>query len=874
MTSSETRQSFLDFFKSKQHQIVSSAPVVPQSDPTLLFTNAGMNQFKDIFLGTLKPSFPRVANSQKCIRVSGKHNDLEEVGKDTYHHTFFEMLGNWSFGDYFKKEAIEWAWELLTEVWKLPKDRLYATVFSGDEEDNIDADEEAAGIWKCSTDIDPAKILYFGKKDNFWEMGTTGPCGPCSEIHIDLGPEYENSSDASQSGVNSGSARYIEIWNLVFIQYNRDTKGVLHPLPAKHVDTGAGFERLVAVLQKKGSNYETDLFKPIIEYLAGLTGQDPYKDNDKTIAFQVLADHIRALSFAITDGAIPGNEGRGYVLRRILRRGARFGRVLNMTDPFIYKLVNPLVEIMGDAYPEIRQRRDYIMTVIRSEEESFNRTLDRGIEIFEEKVAGLLERGTTFSGSDAFLLHDTYGFPLDLTQLMAEEKGLKVDVEAFNREMQAQRKRSSQSRSADYDHLDLDSKDIPASEFVGYQEDEKQATVVFYRENQLILNVTPFYAKAGGQIGDSGMIYNDKLKFKVTNTKHIGEHIVHVGELIGGDPPKAGDRVTAIIDKAKRRATERNHTVTHLLHKALNRVLGDHVNQAGSLVHPDYMRFDFTHFEKVSGEDLGRIENIVNEKILENLSVNWQFTKLEKARQAGAVALFGEKYGEDVRVVEVERFSKELCGGTHVRATGEIGNFVIINETAVAAGVRRIEALTGLKAHDFMKSRNDLLQKASAVAGCSPEELDRRVQTLVEQRKELENDLQRLRQQETRGQIEQILDNVKEVKGVKVLSARVDTASIDELKSTGDYVRDKLQSGIGVLGAEIDGKVNIVCIVSKDLIEQKGLKAGDIIREVATIAGGGGGGSPHMATAGARDAKKLDLALSKVFEIVDKRIKA
>ncbi len=876
MTSNEIRQSFLDFFEQKKHHIVSSAPVVPQNDPTLLFTNAGMNQFKDIFLGSRKVTHRRVANSQKCIRVSGKHNDLEQVGKDTYHHTFFEMLGNWSFGDYFKKEAIEWAWELLTEVWNLPKDRLYATVFSGDEQDGIAADEEAAEIWRSNTDIDPQKVLYFDKKDNFWEMGATGPCGPCSEIHIDLGPEHEDLADPAKSGVNSGSARYIEIWNLVFIQYNRDADNVLHPLPAKHVDTGAGFERLVAVLQNKSSNYDTDLFVPIVEYIADLTGQTPEQgqDSEKNIAFQVLADHIRSLSFAVADGAIPGNEGRGYVLRRILRRGARYGRLLNMSDPFIYKLVNPLVEVMGEAYPELRQRQEYIMTVIRSEEESFNRTLDRGIEIFEEKVAQLPVDDKVFSGADAFLLHDTYGFPLDLTELMAAEKGLKVDVERFNKEMEAQRKRSSQSRGGEYDRLDLDSEEVPASDFVGYRKDENTAKVVLARPQKIVLDVTPFYAEAGGQVGDSGLIYNDRFKFRVDNTKSIGEHHVHEGELISGKMPQEGEKVHAAIDKSRRRATERNHTVTHLLHKALRTVLGDHVNQAGSLVHPEYLRFDFTHFEKVSSAELQNIEQIVNEKILENRAVRWQFTSLEKAKSSGAIALFGEKYADQVRVVEVEDFSKELCGGTHVRATGEIGNFVIINETAVAAGVRRIEALTGLAAHTFLKSRYELLQKASMVAGCSPEELDKRLENLIDQRKALEQDLQHLRQQGSRTEVEKLLQTVKTVNGVNVLSARLDATSVDELKGSGDYVRDKLQSGVGVLGAKIGNKVNFVCVVTKNLIEEKGLKAGDIIRQVARIAGGGGGGSPHMATAGARNAEKLDFALNKVFDIVEEKIQA
>lgn len=872
MTSKEIRQSFLDFFKSKEHHIVPSAPVVPQDDPTLLFINAGMNQFKDIFLGTRKKQYSRIADSQKCIRVSGKHNDLEEVGRDTYHHTFFEMLGNWSFGDYFKAEAIHWAWELLTEVWKLPKDRLWATIFEGDEKDGVSADEDAFQEWTRQTDIDPARILRFGKKDNFWEMGDTGPCGPCSEIHIDRGPEFCDSTDPDHvCRVNGGCARYIELWNLVFIQYNRDKEGKLHLLPAKHVDTGAGFERIVAVMQNKASNYDTDLFMPIINEIAEITGKT-YEDGEGGVAFRVLSDHIRALSFAIADGAIPGNEGRGYVLRRILRRAARFGRVLDMREPFFYKLVSPLVTVMGDAYPELKERHQYISRVIHAEEESFGRTLDRGIEIFEQKAEKVLANGqSVFPGQDAFLLHDTYGFPLDLTQLMAEEKNLAVDTAEFNREMERQRQRSSKARDASYETVEFSSTE-DGSEFVGYIMDEADSEVLHYEDGRIILKRTPFYAESGGQVGDQGIIKNDHFEFRVTDTKNIGEHIVHIGELVSGKAPHPGDKVSAHVDTEKRRATERNHTVTHLLHKALRTVLGDHVHQAGSLVAPDYMRFDFTHFEKVSAEDLRRIEDMVNEKILQDLKVSWQIMPIDEAKKRGAMALFGEKYGDQVRMVEVDDYSRELCGGTHVRATGEIGEFIIISESAVAAGIRRIETLTGFAAQKYLRTRQQTLEQAARLLNAPPDEVLSRIKQMLAERKKIEEELKQLRGQQSKNTITELLQNVKTVDGVKFIAAEIQAADMDDLKRSGDLVRDGLTSGVGVLGAVIENKVNFVCIVTKDVIREKNLKAGDIAKAVAAIAGGGGGGSPHMATAGAKDVEKLGLAISKVENIIRQKM--
>ncbi len=870
MTSQEIRQSFLDFFKSKNHHIVPSAPVVPQDDPTLLFTNAGMNQFKDVFLGLRQRQWARVADSQKCIRVSGKHNDLEEVGRDTYHHTFFEMLGNWSFGDYFKAEAIEWAWELLTGVWHLPADKLYATVFAGDELDKVPGDEEAAEYWASRTAIDPAHILRFGKKDNFWEMGESGPCGPCSEIHIDRGPGFCTNTDPGHvCAVNSGCARFIELWNLVFIQYNRDEEGVLNTLPARHVDTGAGFERLVSVLQKTRSNYDIDLFVPIIAEISRVTGR-PYGEGEEGVAFRVLCDHIRALSFAIADGAIPGNEGRGYVLRRILRRAARFGRLLGMREPFIYKLVKPLADSMGEAYPELRQRQSHIERVIRSEEESFGRTLDRGIEIFEEKAAA--SPGGVLSGRDAFLLHDTYGFPLDLTQLMAAEKNLSVDVAGFEAEMEEQRQRSSRARDVSYEKIEVDAVMGEGSQFRGYQVDILETELIHYEPGRIVLRESPFYAESGGQVGDRGEIGNDHFRFAVETTKHVGEHIVHFGELREGSAPVPGERVEASIDAERRRATERNHTVTHLVHRALRTVLGEHVQQAGSLVAPDYMRFDFTHFEKMSAEQIRAVEDIVNREILQNRPVHWQVMPIEEAKALGAMALFGEKYGDEVRMVEVQDFSRELCGGTHVRATGEIGLFVLRGESAIAAGVRRLECLTGESARAWLQGRADIAAQSAVLLGCRDEEVVERLERLQQERKALEGEMRKLRHSTSRDIVGELVRGAHKVAGISVAAAQIEAAGVDELKQTADLLREGLQSGVGVLAAVIGDKVQFVCVVTKDLVEGRKLKAGDIVREIAAVAGGSGGGSPHMALAGARDAGKIAEALNGVEKIIAEMI--
>ncbi|MBP1658524.1 MAG: alanyl-tRNA synthetase, partial [Bacteroidetes bacterium] len=724
MTADEIRQSFLDFFARHEHRIVPSAPVIPHGDPTLLFTNAGMNQFKDVFLGTGTRDYVRAADTQKCIRVSGKHNDLEEVGRDTYHHTFFEMLGNWSFGNYYKKEAIAWAWELLTDVWKLDKTRLYATVF--------ETDDEAAALWKSETDINPSHVLPFGKKDNFWEMGDTGPCGPCSEIHIDLTP------DRSGGGlVNAGNPRVMEIWNLVFIQNNRTASGVLENLPATHVDTGMGFERICAVLQGKKSNYDTDVFTPIIAAISQATGR-PYGSEAEQVAMRVIADHIRMLSFAIADGAIPGNDGRGYVLRRILRRAARFGRNLGMREPFIYSIADAVVDTMGHVFPELREKQSHIKRTIRAEEESFNATLDRGIEIFES-VLERIGHSTVFPGDDAFKLYDTYGFPLDLTQLMAEERGLKVDVGEFTERMEEQRTRAREAGKMDVSEaastLVKELSDLPPSEFVGHTTTETRAHVGRIIEGKyLYLDRTPFYVEAGGQVDDIGVIEGDQFTAEVVDSIKLDKRIVHEVRFLRGSPEQVREgTVTARVDTGRRRAIMRNHSATHLVHEALRRVLGPHVHQQGSLVAPDRLRFDFPHFGKITPPEIRAIEEMVNGKIAENIAVHTDVDMpIEQARKVPSVKMFfGDKYGDVVRVVTMdEKFSVEFCGGTHVTSTGDIGLFKIISETGIASGVRRIEAVTGDGLRHYLEEQ---VRKAA--------ELDDRIERMLEEQADLERQI-------------------------------------------------------------------------------------------------------------------------------------
>jgi len=871
MKSTELRQAFLDFFKEKKHEIVPSAPVVPFDDPTLLFVNAGMNQFKNIFLGQETRRYNRAADTQKCIRVSGKHNDLEDVGFDTYHHTFFEMLGNWSFGDYFKKEAIAWAWELLTDVWGIEKERLYATVFGGDTADGLDADEEAENLWKQMTDIKPDHVLRFGKKDNFWEMGNTGPCGPCSEIHIDLTPD--------QSGgklVNAGDPNVIEIWNLVFIQYNRDKASKLHSLPQKHVDTGMGFERILAVLNGSTSNYDTDLFTPLLDQLNELTGV-PYAADEKGFAHRVIADHIRALSFAIADGAMPSNEGRGYVLRRILRRAARFGRNLNMQEPFIYKLVPTLVDIMGDAFPEIKEKHNFISMVVKAEEESFNSTLDRGLEIFDKIVGKLKKSGEQeIPGEDAFRLYDTYGFPLDLTQVMARQIDFIVDESGFKKAMDEQKARARKagkwSYSTEFDygiwHELTKGED---SKFVGYDQLESEAKIRRYFIDRdkvfLTLDQTPFYGEAGGQIGDQGEIVGDGFKLKIEDTVRDGGTYVHIGKFVEGNSIKNA-AVHAVVDRIRRKATARNHTATHLLHKALRETLGTHVTQAGSLVSPEYLRFDVTHFKKIAVDELEKIEARINEKVREDIQVETLQKTFVEARAMGAMAIFEEKYGEHVRVVKVGDFSMELCGGTHLNHTGEIGYFRLISESSAAAGIRRLEAVTGQKADEILRREKELTRCIEERLNCKGDEILNKIDALVNAKHQLEKEVKQLRLGSAGQEIAQLIQNAQTMNGFKIVSAKIKSDHVDELKQISDTLRNKLGSGVGVLSSVVNGKVSFVCVVTDDLISEKKLKAGDIVKRVAAIAGGGGGGRPHMALAGAREIEKIEDALEQVPEII------
>ena len=942
MTSSEIRNSFLKYFRERGHTIVSSSSVVPYDDPTLLFTNAGMNQFKDVFLGTGKRTYKRAADTQKCIRVSGKHNDLEEVGRDTYHHTFFEMLGNWSFGDYYKKEAIEWAWELLTKVWGLPKNRLWATVYKNDD--------EAENLWKTATDIDPKHILRFSEKDNFWEMGETGPCGPCSEIHIDQTPK----GNASPDMVNAGIPEVMEIWNLVFIQYNRDETGKLTPLPSKHVDTGMGFERVCAVMQGKNSNYDTDVFLPLIKNISEITRQ-PYngslqstignRQSEIDTSMRVIADHVRTLTFAIGDSAFPSNEGRGYVLRRILRRAARFGRNLGMHEPFIYKLVPTLVETMSYIFPEIKTNQDHIQKVIKGEEESFNTTLDNGLKIFEELITKPeAQASKTISGEDVFKLYDTFGFPFDLTELMASERGLKVDVQAFNKLMEEQKERSrtsitetahtSDSSEALINHKKEIAKHLETSafeksfKFVGYEHFEVESAILSSTDNLLILESTPFYAESGGQIGDTGEITVGNNSFRIIDTQKSGNVNVHILD----KPLNSSSRkVKAKVDKERRLSIQRNHSATHLLHNALRRILGTHVHQAGSLVAPEYLRFDFAHFTKLSDQELAEIEALVNKKIKENIPRTPGLNNIpfEEAKKLGALMFFGEKYGDRVNVVQFSNFSTEFCGGTHVNNTCEIGYFKILSENSIASGVRRIEAvthdyalehlkllennhcnrlneafqylnqLTKLKAEiasasdgkselahysfDGYGQRLEDLKKITPLPNYASQELaacfeqlanrnkalEEIFQNFADERKSFEKELTRSRLKSLSGSIDELIASAIPIDNIKLVAAKVSAASIDELKNLGDSIRAKLGSGVGLLASIIEDKVQLVCVVTDDLVAAKKIEAGKVVGAIAKLVGGGGGGRPHMATAGGKDIAKLNEALAQTKTVIE-----
>ncbi|MDD5088271.1 MAG: alanine--tRNA ligase [bacterium] len=890
MNSNEIRKSFLEFFRERGHAIVPSAPVIPQNDPTLLFTNAGMNQFKPYFLGRQKPETTRVADTQKCIRVSGKHNDLEEVGPSPYHHTFFEMLGNWSFGDYFKKEAITWAWDLITRVYGLPKDKLYATVY--------ETDDEAEKLWRGETDIEPSHVLRFGKKDNFWSMGDTGPCGPCSELHIDRGPEFDSDPNAF---VNTGSPRYIELWNLVFIQFDAQADGKLLDLPAKHVDTGAGLERITAVMGNLKSNYETDLFQPLIQRVAEISGK-PYLLDASGIPHRVIADHIRCLSFAIADGAMPSNEGRGYVLRRILRRAARFGRKLDVHEPFLHQLLPVLVDVMGDVFPEVKQRHVHIARVIQAEEEHFGKTLDRGLERFAEVVEQIRrEKTTVIPGEEAFRLYDTFGFPLDLMQLMAREESLTVDETGFQKEMEKQKTRARKVGTFKEDEWDqaVDATYIihGPTQFVGYDNLTARSLlqdIVFDKIHNLVRfapKATPFYAESGGQISDIGHAdfqYKSESnhRFAIRRIEIKGDAIVHIGipisddslESLSGDGkrPISDFEVYLSVDSSHRIPTQYNHTSTHLLQKALRTVLGDHVHQQGSYVGPDYLRFDYTHFEKPTAAELSEIEKIVNDHIRENWPVTPKIMPLKQAQGLGAMALFGEKYGDEVRMIEIGDgetvISRELCGGCHVKRTGDIGVFVICAETSVAAGVRRIEARTGDRALHYLLERRNKVDELTALLHSEGSDPIEKLKKSLEEHRQLEKELETLRAEVAASAMHKLVDTAVAIGNTRLVAAEVSARSMDELKSMADALREELKSGIAVLAAAIDDKPALVVTLTPDLVK-RGIDSVPIAKELAKLVGGGGGGRPHMATAGGRDPGGIRQVVEQAQAVLAKFIK-
>ncbi|WP_341841864.1 alanine--tRNA ligase [Chitinophaga caseinilytica] len=871
MTAAQIRQQFLDFFVSKGHHIVPSAPIVLKNDPTLMFTNAGMNQFKDIFLGNKQPQWTRVADTQKCLRVSGKHNDLEEVGIDTYHHTMFEMLGNWSFGDYFKEEAIAWSWELLTEVYKLPKDRLYVTVFEGSEAENLPMDAEAFDFWKRHIAED--RILLGNKKDNFWEMGETGPCGPCTEIHVDCRTDAERAAVPGKELVNNDHPQVIEIWNNVFMQFNRMKDRSLVPLPAQHVDTGMGFERLVRVIQGKQSNYDTDVFTPLIRATEQLCGKK-YGQTEKTdIAFRVIADHIRAISFTIADGQLPANTGAGYEIRKILRRGVRYyNSFLDVTQPLLHELVPVLAEEFKNVFPELHQQTDFVKRIIFEEETSFLRTLDSGLGRLEGILADSKDK--TLAGAVAFELFDTYGFPFDLTRLIASEKGFTVDEAGFKSELQKQKERSRAATKLDMgDWSVLDEQ--PSGVFVGYTELATDAKVLKYRQitakgkdqYQIVLDKTPFYAESGGQVGDTGTLYFGDEAIAVTDTKKENDLIVHFTDHLPAHPEAA---VKAEVDALKRRDIARHHSATHLLHAALRQVLGTHVAQKGSLVNAEYLRFDFSHFAKVTDEELASIEAIVNEKIRENIPVIIREMPRDEAMKLGAMALFGEKYGDTVRVVTIDpQYSLELCGGTHVGHTGELGLFKFLSEGAVAAGVRRVEAVTGAKAEAYVNEQIAQLKEIKAAIK-NPKEPAKAVETLVAEKSALEKQLAALELKQVQQAAASLPQQAETVNGVQFIGAVVDASSADAVRLYANVLKDLLTAPFAaVLCANVGGKAQVTVLLSDDLVKDKGLNAQKIIKEqVAGLIKGGGGGQPSMANAGGQDVSQFPTVIEKVKSIL------
>ena len=864
MKANEIRKSFLEFFQSKQHIVVPSAPIVVKNDPTLMFTNAGMNQFKDVFLGNNPRKAPRVTDIQKCLRVSGKHNDLEEVGRDTYHHTMFEMMGNWSFGDYFKKEAIAWGWEFLTEVMKIDKNKLYVTVFGGDEKDGMAPDNEAYEFWK--EHVDESRIIYGSKKDNFWEMGETGPCGPCSEIHIDIRDEEARKKINGRDLVNKDDPEVIEIWNLVFMQYNRLANGTLVDLPAKHVDTGMGFERLVRVMQGKKSNYDTDVFTPIIDEISRLSGIK-YGANEKCdIAMRVVADHLRAVSFAITDGQLPSNNGAGYVIRRILRRAVRYGYTfLKFTEPFVYNLLPVLVREMGEQYPEIKAQEKLVSKVIYEEEASFLRTLALGIKRFENYVEQ--NKGAKLiDGAFAFELFDTYGFPVDLTNLMAEEKGLEVDMDGFNNNLKEQKDRSRKAaEKMSGDWVELIHEDKPTT-FVGYTEMECQAKILKFREVvakgkkhfEIVLDKTPFYAEMGGQVGDKGVLVSENETLHVVNTVKENDLSIHITDALPQQPEAV---FTAKVDVERRLKIEANHTATHLMHAALRQVPGTHVEQKGSMVDDERLRFDFSHFAKMTDEEICKVETIVNQRIREDLPNETAVdVPIDEARNMGAMALFGEKYGDKVRVVKFgEGYSCELCGGTHIASTGRIGAFKILTESAIAAGVRRIEAITGEAVIEYLDNQIDTLNKIKGLVKSSGDVV-KAVETLSAQNTMLQKKIESMMMAQAVSDAKNAYNTASEFEGHKLVIARIN-ADMNQMRNVASALKDIDAEVIAIMGGVFEDKPALCVMLPQSLVDSKKMDAGAMVREAAKEIQGGGGGQKTLATAGGKNAAGIEKAI-------------
>jgi alanyl-tRNA synthetase len=872
MEAKKIRNTFIEFFQSKQHQYVPSSPIVVKNDPTLMFTNAGMNQFKDSFLGNEIAKYPRVANSQKCLRVSGKHNDLEEVGVDTYHHTMFEMLGNWSFGDYFKKEAIEWAWELLTEVYQLPKDRLYVSVFQGDAGDKLEKDQEAYELW--SKIVPEDRIIMGSKKDNFWEMGDTGPCGPCSEIHVDLRTESEIAQVPGRDLVNNDHPQVIEIWNLVFMQFNRLSDGSLKELPAKHVDTGMGFERLVRAIQFKSSNYNTDLFRPFIESLEVKSGKAYGNDEQTDIAFRVIVDHIRAISFTIADGQIPSNNKAGYVIRRILRRAVRYGYTfLGFHQPFLFELTPLIAEYFGDIFPEVRQQQEFIAKVIQEEEASFLRTLDNGLKMLESIKSDLNSKGEKIiSGKTAFELYDTFGFHLDLTSLIARENGFSVDEKGFSDEMEKQKTRSraaSEQETGDWVFVH----DDHGVEFIGYDFTEAYSHILKYRtitdkkgdRYQLVLDKTPFYAESGGQVGDTGWLISDSEKIRVIDTKKENDLIVHFVEKV---PARPEVRFSSEVDREKRTFTMNNHSATHLLQSALKSVLGDHIQQRGSFVNENLLRFDFSHFGKMTEEEITRVEDMVNAKVRENIYLHEQRNvPIEEAKKMGATALFGEKYGDFVRVITFDRnFSVELCGGTHVPSTSQIGLFKITSEGSISSGVRRIEAITSKAAETYLRGQEAMVREIQELLK-NPKDVKKAIESLIQERNDLRKEIEALHLEKASGLKQELLKQFVQKEGVNILIAEVELPNADSLKKLVYELKNEVENALVILAAKIEDKPQVAVILEDGLIASKSLNAGQIVKELAREIQGGGGGQPFFATAGGKDLAGLGNVVVKAKEM-------